>query len=294
MLPSQLLLYPALAGAELIHALLQMVDMGAFHLGQFRGGGGLPVEFLPLGLPGLELGFDGIHLHQGLRQRRSGRRVLGSVFGQGRVELRHGVLVAGEQIPDLGELALQAVALALLASAALLGKPDALFEARDLGTDGIVAPLDRVERVRGPDIAVAQLLAIRLQLPLARDLALQRRLPDPQGLVLGAELPVEGAPAQGPQLRLQPPLVLLEALVLLGGSGLPFQVREVLGDLLAQVIQALQVVAGVTHPVFRLAPPFLVLGDARRLLQKQAQLLRPGLDEPRDDALLDDGVTART
>ncbi len=38
---------------------------------------------------------------------------------------------------------------------------------------------------------------------------------------------------------------------------------------------------------------FLILGDARRFFEEDPQFLGLGLDEPRDHALLDDGVAAR-
>ena len=49
----------------------------------------------------------------------------------------------------------------------------------------------------------------------------------------------------------------------------------------------------MTHAVFGLAAPFLVLGDARGLFEKHPQLVGLGLDQPGDGALLDNGVTPR-
>src|SRR5690606_17379578 len=64
-------------------------------------------------------------------------------------------------------------------------------------------------------------------------------------------------------------------------------------DLLAQVGQALEVLARVLDPVLGLAAALLVLGDAGGLLQVHAQVLRARLDDLADHALLDDRVAAR-
>ena len=69
--------------------------------------------------------------------------------------------------------------------------------------------------------------------------------------------------------------------------------RELFLDLLAEVFQALEILAGVPNALLGFAAALLVLGYARRFLEERAQLLGLGLDEARDHALLDDRVGAR-
>src|SRR5690606_23408956 len=84
-----------------------------------------------------------------------------------------------------------------------------------------------------------------------------------------------------------------QGLVLLGLARLAAQVFELLVDLLAQVVEAIQVLAGVADAGLGLLAALLVLGDAGGLLQVDAQVLGPGLDDLADHALLDDRVAAR-
>src|SRR5690606_39550617 len=94
-------------------------------------------------------------------------------------------------------------------------------------------------------------------------------------------------------LRVLDPALGLDGLVLLGLPRLALEVLELLADLVAQVGQALQVLARVLDPVLGFAPAFLVLGDAGGFLEIDAQVLGPGLDDLADHALLDDGIAAR-
>ena len=85
----------------------------------------------------------------------------------------------------------------------------------------------------------------------------------------------------------------LDGGVLLGLARLPGQVIELLAHLFAQVVEPVQVLAGVADPVLGLAAALLVLGDAGGLLQVHPQLLGAGIDDLADHALLDDRVAAR-
>ena len=75
---------------------------------------------------------------------------------------------------------------------------------------------------------------------------------------------------------------------------LPLQVADLLVHFLAQVIQAIQVLARVRHPVFGFAAPVLVARDARGFLNEGAHVVGARLDQARNHALLDDRVAART
>src|SRR3546814_8864282 len=74
---------------------------------------------------------------------------------------------------------------------------------------------------------------------------------------------------------------------------LPRKVLQLLADLVAQVGQALEVLAGVADAGFGFLAALLVLGDAGGLLQVHAQVLGAGVDDLADHALLDDRVAAR-
>ena len=72
-----------------------------------------------------------------------------------------------------------------------------------------------------------------------------------------------------------------------------FEVLELLVDFLAQVVQAVEVLAGVADAGLGFLAAFLVLGDAGGFFEVDAQVLGLGLDDLRDHALLDDRVAAR-
>jgi hypothetical protein len=64
-------------------------------------------------------------------------------------------------------------------------------------------------------------------------------------------------------------------------------------ELAQDVFDAGQVLARVGQAVFGLAAALLVLGDAGRFFEEQAQLLGAAFDDAADGALADDGVGAR-
>ncbi len=120
-----------------------------------------------------------------------------------------------------------------------------------------------------------------------RQLALAHRA------VLHLRAAVEVAQPQRQQFRGKRALLLLELLVAARGIGLALQVADLLLDLVAHVLQALEVLARVGDAALGLAAPLLVARDAGRLLDEGAHVLGLGLDHARDHALLDDGVAAR-
>ena len=58
-------------------------------------------------------------------------------------------------------------------------------------------------------------------------------------------------------------------------------------------LEPIEVLVGMPDPVFGFAAPLLVLGDAGRFFEVDAQIFRLRFDELTDHALLDDRVTAR-
>jgi hypothetical protein len=102
------------------------------------------------------------------------------------------------------------------------------------------------------------------------------RLPhpqQPQQVLRGAHLPLQIVVA-GRDLRLSP------------------QVLELLAELGADVVHSQQVLPRVLDPHFCFVAARAVLRDAGRFLEEDAQVLGLRLDDPRDHALLDDGVGA--
>jgi len=119
----------------------------------------------------------------------------------------------------------------------------------------------------------------------------QFQLPYP--LRSASPLLLQIAALQRQQLGAAAPLLGLEFLVPLRRPRLALQVLEMTLKLLAQIAQALEVLQGPAHAVFRLPTAFLVFGYSRRLLDKDAQFLRARLDQAGDHALLYNRVAAR-
>ena len=84
---------------------------------------------------------------------------------------------------------------------------------------------------------------------------------------------VELAQPQRQQFGGQAPLLLLERLVAARGRGLALQVADLLLDLVAHVLQALEVLARVGDARFGLLAALLVAGDAGGLLDEGAHVL---------------------
>jgi len=113
--------------------------------------------------------------------------------------------------------------------------------------------------------------------------------------VLGAALSlgVGLARPQQPQQQLGVIVALVQIAILARQLGLLFQVDHPFVQLAQDVAHPRQVVARVAQPSFRFAPALLVLGDPRRLLEVDPQLLRARLHDARDHSLADDRVRAR-
>ena len=101
-------------------------------------------------------------------------------------------------------------------------------------------------------------------------------------------------PFEKPKLVLAQGCITLQMVIALRDLCLLFEFFEVGMELTQNIVDPRQILPGIGKPVFRLPPTLLVFGDASGLFQKQAQLLRPALDDAADRALSDDGVGART
>ncbi len=277
-----------------VAALLQGVDPGAFRLRLLRRPGGLSAEVVPEALPLLEPILGEGHLLEHAGQGLIRVRQLGLVASEVAVDLGKTTLVALQVVFGLADLLIQAHQLTLAPPARLVGELDRLLGPRDLGADGVEAALHPVEGLRGALIVGAPRLDIGLDPALLREPRFGPGLGLGQTLLAVADLLVERLPAQRLELQIQTPLLGLELGIALGGGGLALQVLDLFVDLVAQIVEPIQVLAGLAHAALGLAAALLVLGDPRGLLQKEPQILRPRLDDARDHPLLDDGVGART
>ena len=180
-----------------------------------------------------------------------------------------------------------------LAAADLARVLDRLLVARDLRAHLVVAALHLGEHLGSRVVLVPRTLDGRLVRALLGQRGLQREVALVQDRLARTGLAFDLAQPERQQLRLQLPLVLLQRLVTPRSRGLPLQVAQLLLDLVAQVGEPRQVLAGVRNAGLGLAAALLVARDAGRLLEERAHLVGLGLDHARDHVLLDDRVTAR-
>ena len=87
-------------------------------------------------------------------------------------------------------------------------------------------------------------------------------------------LRIETLQAQRKHLRLQFALLFLQRLIAPRGGRLTLQMPDLLLDLLAQIIQAIEVLARLRDAALGLAAALLVARDAGRLLEERAQIIR--------------------
>ncbi|OIR00944.1 hypothetical protein GALL_170850 [mine drainage metagenome] len=161
------------------------------------------------------------------------------------------------------------------------------------GIGGDHLALRRVHRVAGGKMRLARRFYPRLQFAQPGGLGLQ---PGGGLFHLAFEARVIGAgivPFLQPQQALAAAEPGVQFVVAARHFGLAREPIDLDRKFVADVAHPRQVVSGVGQAVLGLAPSFLVLGDAGRLLQVAAQLLGLGLDDARDHALLDDRVGAR-
>ena len=174
---------------------------------------------------------------------------------------------------------------------ALVG--DLLFDARQFAADPVTACLHGAQRFAGLALLHATGLDLRFGRALLGQDLLQLELVLGQQFALMAQFAIELAIFERLELRVLVQALGLQGLVLLGGARLALEMVDLLVHFLAQVGQALEVLARVADARLGLLAPFLVLGNAGGLFQVNAQVFGPGLDDLRDHALLDDGVAAR-
>ena len=210
------------------------------------------------------------------------------------VDLQKALFVIRQLLADLGETCLDLLKVILLLLPGFTGVLDGLLKAGDLGTERIVTPLYLVELVIGIRVIRTLLLDLGLEFTLRRD----RRL---EPVFLLGELAfallhlfIECLPAQQQELTLEFTLLGFPDLVFLGRGSLSFEMLELLGDLLDEILEAIKIFACMPDAVLCLAAAFLVLGNSGCLLEIDAQVFWARLDDAGDHPLLDDGVAAGT
>ncbi len=229
---------------------------------------------------------DAFAFVRGIEARHHGGQFHGKRFHLDPIELHHPCEFRRLRIDlfHVGPLALAQLARVL----------DALFDPRHLGARLVVAALNRVQSFGLGGLVGANALDVRLRLAQIRDHRLHRRLAARSGGVAHAGFQIEALQAQRQQLGEQLALFFLQGLIAARRGRLALQVANLLFHFLAQIVQPIQVLAGVGDAALGFAAPLLVARDARCFLQEGAQVVGPCLDNPRNHALLDDGVAARS
>ena len=168
------------------------------------------------------------------------------------------------------------------------------FKAADFGVGREHLGLRRMQRVRRGIVALAGMLDAGFDFAQLRGLRFDpvHGFVDLAGEAL-AVLPRVVALFQ-PQQGLLPRHPLVQVAILLRHRRLRLQVPDLAFQLVADVVDAGDVLARIFQAVFGFLAAFLVLGDAGGLFEVKAQFFGLGLDDARDHALADDGVGART
>ena len=210
-------------------------------------------------------------------------------FRHQRFELR---AVALNDAGEILHLVLGLLQIGTLPLPQLAGILDALLETGHFGAGAVEACLDGAQGLGLRGLIDANALDTGLRLAQVREHRVHGRFAARRFRIANARLQVQSLQTQRQQFGLQLALLLLEHLVAARGGRLPLQMADLLLHLLAQIIQPVQVLAGLGNSILRFAAPLLVARNAGRLFEERAQIIRPRLDDPGDHALLDDRVTA--
>ena len=194
---------------------------------------------------------------------------------------------------DLVLLAADRLQLVRHAAAVLGEERDLLLERLHVSVGGVERALQLLQPIGALVVPAAQRLERALRFAQLRGLGLERDLRLLHLVrVAVARLLGLAQPREREQVLVERDL-RLQLLVLGGDLRLLREVLELRAELGADVADPRQVLARVLEPRLRLAAPLAVLGDARRLLEEDPQLLGLRRDDARDHALLDDRVGAR-
>ena len=272
---------------------VEIIDAGALHFARTGGFGGVAVVRFPALLPVVQRGL-------GLAQPLLAEFVFFLQLFQLRLGVLHRLaqhhqprLVAADVLAQLGQGLAGFIARLVQALGHLALVLDLLFQPRQRAADLVDIGLRARQRLGRFLAAHAAGLDAALGLALLGDQLLQPGFLARQRFAQPAKAGIQAAVFQRLPFGILDPALFLQGLVLLGLARLPAQVLELLADLLAQVVEAVQVLARVADAGLGFLAALLVLGDAGRFFQVDAQVLRTRLDDLADHALLDDRVAAR-
>src|SRR5690606_6063153 len=130
-------------------------------------------------------------------------------------------------------------------------------------------------------------LDLRLEGALLGDLRLELGARGGLALLAGGLLAPRFVAADQPMHLLLALALALEFAKALGDFRLPLEAFDLVAQLAPDVLDPIEVLAGIGQPAAGLAPALLVLRDAGRLLQENPQFLGPRLDDAGDHALPD-------
>src|SRR5690606_20046129 len=271
---------------------VEVVDARALDIGCARGLGGLAAVRVPTLLP---VGQRGLGLAQGVLAgfvalAEGVQRGLG--LGDRLLQDRQSFLVTADVLSQLGDriLGLFAGAQQALRQLALVG--DLLLDTRQRAAHFVAGSLGAVERLHRVLALHTAFFKRALGLALLGDQLLQAGLFLRQPFAQHAQLRVQRAVFQRLPFSVADPAFGLDRGVLFCLPRLPRQVAQLLADLLAQVVETIEVFARVADSGLGFLAPLLVLGDAGGLLQVHAQVLGPCLDDLADHPLFDDRIAA--
>lgn len=272
---------------------VQIIDARALHFAGTRGFAGVAVMGFPALLPVGQPRF-------GLTQRLLAEFVVfAQLFqlrlGSGHRFAQHTQLgrVATDVLGQFLQLALRLIARFVQTMRELALMLDLLLDARQCTTDLVDIGLRLGHRFGRFFAAHAAGFDTRFGIALFGDELLQAGLFLIQLFAQALQLSIQAAVFQRLPLGILDPALFLQRLVLLGLSRLALQMRELLGDFLAQVAQAVEIFARMPNACFGFLATFLVLGNAGGFFQIHAQVFRARFDDLADHALLDDRVAAR-
>ena len=225
----------------------QLLDTRRLHLGALPGGTEFAVEALPVLLPARQFSLRGHHGARGLLLARAARLDQRFELGNLGVQSRQLLLVAHDLLRDRAQIGAYLRQVAAGTFAQLARVADILLGAGNLGPEFVIAALHARRGRAELAMEIALLFNRRFRRALIRQRLLHVQFARAYRTVLHCGAAVEFTQPQRQQLRSQGALLGLQVLVAAGGIGLALQVADLLVDLVAQVLQARQVLTRIGH-----------------------------------------------
>ena len=210
------------------------------------------------------------------------------------MQLGDALLIGTEVCLSLAQILFQLRQIVLLLLTPFARVLNGLLDTGDIRANTVKATLNFVEGLICLDQGFALLLDIGFNRALLRNGGFQRSLFIADGRFNLLRVLVQRLPAQDLQLCADDTFLFFQDLIAFGGLGLALQVVDLFFQFFTQVVEAIQVITGVADAGLGFLAALLVFGNAGGFFQEDAQLFRFGLDNARNRALFDDGVTAWT